>query len=159
MANPIEKIGSEWMLVSAGNIDNFNMMTASWGGAGFLWNKPVAFVFIRPNRYTFDFIENSDTFVLSFFAPEQKKILSYCGSHSGRDVNKAQECSLTPFVTTNGNVAFEQSKLFFECRKIFAQDFSEKSFLDKQPLEKWYANEPLHKMYIAEITNAMSVDC
>ena len=54
-ARPIDKIGKDWTLISAGNIDNFNMMTASWGGVGFLWNKPVAFIFVRPNRYTFEF--------------------------------------------------------------------------------------------------------
>ena len=42
--NFIELIGKEWMLVSAGDKDEFNMMTASWGGVGFLWNKPVVFI-------------------------------------------------------------------------------------------------------------------
>ena len=45
-------IGKQWMLVTAGPADEFNTMTASWGGIGWLWNKPVAFVFIRPERYT-----------------------------------------------------------------------------------------------------------
>lgn len=60
--NFFEVIGKEWMLVTAGNKDHFNTMTASWGGIGFLWNKPVVYVFIRPERYTFEFIEKSEYF-------------------------------------------------------------------------------------------------
>jgi len=51
--NLIKKIGHEWMLITAGNSTDFNTMTASWGGMGFLWNKPVAFIFIRPQRFTY----------------------------------------------------------------------------------------------------------
>ena len=60
--NVFEAIGKEWMLLTAGKSDNFNLMTASWGGIGWLWNKPVAFVFIRPERYTFEFAELNDSF-------------------------------------------------------------------------------------------------
>ena len=159
MSNPIEKIGSDWMLITSGDTAKFNMMTASWGGAGFIWNKPSLFVFVRPNRYTFEFLEKRDVFTVSFFAPEYKKALSFCGSHSGRDFDKAKECSLTPFATTNGGVAFEESALYFECRKTYAQDMSEKCFLDKSALEKWYgADNPMHKMYVAEILSAMAAE-
>ena len=43
--NFIELIGKEWMLVSAGDKEKFNMMTASWGGVGVLWNRPVVLAF------------------------------------------------------------------------------------------------------------------
>ena len=56
--NFISLIGREWMLVTAGDASRFNTMTASWGGVGYLWNKPVVFVFVRPERYTFEFIES-----------------------------------------------------------------------------------------------------
>ena len=55
--NFIELIGREWMLVTASSPEKFNTMTASWGGAGFLWNRPVAFVFVRPERYTYEFMD------------------------------------------------------------------------------------------------------
>lgn len=69
--NFFEAISKEWMLVTAGTKDKFNTMTANWGGVGYLWNKPVVFVFIRPERYTFEFVENSETFTLSFLGNEQ----------------------------------------------------------------------------------------
>ena len=51
--NFIEAVGKEWMLITAGVLENFNMMTGSWGGMGYLCNKPVAFIFVRPERYTY----------------------------------------------------------------------------------------------------------
>lgn len=48
--NVFTTIGKEWMLVAAGNEEKFNMMTASWGCLGWLWNRPVAIVYIRPER-------------------------------------------------------------------------------------------------------------
>lgn len=59
-------IGKDWALVTSGNSDKFNTMTISWGGAGIMWGKPVAFTFIRPQRYTFEFIENNGYYTMSF---------------------------------------------------------------------------------------------
>ena len=85
-----------------------------------------------------------------------KKILSFCGSHSGRDVDKASACGLTAFQTPCGSVAFEESKLYFECRKMYAQQMHASSFIDKEALDKWYSKDPMHKMYVAEILGAYS---
>ena len=74
------------MLVTAGTKEKFNTMTASWGGIGWLWNKPVAFVFIRPERYTYEFVEKNDYLTLSFLGEENKKIHAVCGSKSGRNI-------------------------------------------------------------------------
>ena len=156
MSNPIGQIGSDWMLVTSGSVSKFNMMTASWGAAGFMWNKPVVFVFIRTNRFTFEFMENNPSFTVSFFNADKKKILSFCGSHSGRDVDKASACGLTAFQTPCGSVAFEESKLYFECRKMYAQQMHASSFIDKEALDKWYSKDPMHKMYVAEILGAYS---
>ena len=94
--NFIEIIGKEWMLVTAGTKEKFNTMTASWGGIGWLWNKPVAFVFIRPERYTYEFVEKNDYLTLSFLGEENKKIHAVCGSKSGRNIDKVKETGLKP---------------------------------------------------------------
>ena len=93
----VERIAKEWMLVTAGTADEWNTMTASWGGVGWLWNRPVAFVFVRPERYTHEFIERHEHLTLSFLSPDERDVLSFCGSHSGRDCDKAQadEADLT----------------------------------------------------------------
>lgn len=65
--NPFTKIGSEWMLITAGDQSGYNTMTASWGGLGVLWGKNVATCYIRPQRYTKKFVDANDTFTLSFY--------------------------------------------------------------------------------------------
>lgn len=153
--NFFEAIGKEWMLITAGTKEKFNTMTASWGGIGWLWNKPVAFVFVRPERYTYEFIEKSDYLTLSFLGEENKKIHAVCGSKSGRNTDKVKETGLKPVFTEGGNVVFEQARLSLECKKLYADGIKSECFLDKESLEKWYggAHGGFHKMYIVEIKN------
>lgn len=154
--NFFQAIGKEWMLVTAGDKEKFNTMTASWGGIGFLWNKPVVFVFIRPERYTFEFIEKSEYFTLSFLGEENKAIHKICGSKSGREVDKVKETGLKPISTEKGNIFFDQSRLNLECRKLYSDTIKEECFIDLDACKQWYggAHGGFHHMYIAEITGA-----
>ena len=147
-------IGKEWMLVTAGGADEVNTMTASWGGMGWLWNKPVAFVFIRPERYTHGLIESNDRFSLSFYTEDYKSALQLCGSVSGRDHDKIREAGLTPVSLDNGVVTFSEARLSISCRKLFKTEMTECDFIDKDILARWYNEKPgggLHTIYIAEI--------
>lgn len=166
--NFFETIGREWMLVTAGTAEHFNTMTASWGGIGWLWNKPVAFVFIRPERYTFEFAEQSDVMTLSFLGKEKeaRQIYQICGTKSGRDMDKATACGLTVEPTEQGAVAYRQSRLTLVGRKLYADDLKADCFIDKQLIDRWYTvseaakqrdsgiTNGLHKMYVVEITAA-----
>lgn len=154
--NFFEIIGKEWMLVTAGDKEKFNTMTASWGGIGFLWNKPVVFIFIRPERYTFEFLEKKDSFTLSFLGEENRTIHKVCGSKSGRETDKIKETGLCPVFTELGNVAFEQSRLTLECRKLYSDMLKAESFIDKDAISRWYGGEHgnLHRIYVAEVLNA-----
>jgi flavin reductase (DIM6/NTAB) family NADH-FMN oxidoreductase RutF len=150
--NLIDLIASDWMLVTAGNRQKFNTMTANWGGVGHLWNKPVTFVFIRPERYTYEFMERSDGFTLSFFEEAYRDALNLCGTKSGRNCNKVSEASLTPYFTELGYPAFTEAKLILECRKIYATMLTREAFIDVEPLTVNYnAKGGLHKMYISKI--------
>ena len=141
--NFFESISKEWMLVTAGNKDAFNTMTANWGGIGFLWNKPVVYVFIRPERY----------FTLSFLGQENKAIHKICGSKSGREVDKIKETGLKPIITDKGNILFEQGRLNMECRKMYTDVLKKENFLDPSVYEQWYTTHGgLHHVYVAEIT-------
>lgn len=155
--NLFETISKEWMLVTAGTKEKFNTMTASWGGTGFLWNKPVAFIFIRPERYTFDFIEQNDYLTLSFLGEEHKDVHKICGSKSGRDIDKVKETGLLPLFTENGSITFEQSRLTFECKKLYADMIKPENFIDKSIIDKWYggAHGGFHKMYVVEIVKVL----
>lgn len=149
-------IGKEWMLVTAGDENSFNTMTASWGGIGWLWNKPVAFIFIRPERYTHDFIEKNDRLTLSFYSSDYRKALQICGSKSGRDIDKVKETGLTPVTTESGTMTFVQARMTLDCRKLFKTEMSADNFIDKSVLERWYNDRPggsLHTVYVVEIEN------
>ena len=156
--NVFETIGKEWMLVTAGNEEKFNMMTASWGCLGWLWNKPVAVVFIRLERYTHQFIEENDTLTLQFLGNSEKAHLAYnfCGSKSGRDFDKAHEAGLTPVTLEGGEVTFEEARLTLVCRKLHKDTLKEENMIDKQ-LTQWYGEKHggYHDVYVLEITEAL----
>lgn len=151
--NMVKLIGDQWMLVTAGDSARFNTMTASWGGIGYLWNKPVVFIFIRPQRYTFGFIEEQEHFTLSFFTEQYREALKLCGTTSGRDGNKVEKAGLTPRITSAGNVAFEEARLILECRKLYADFMNPAAFIDPTIVEGTYPGKDFHKVYVAEIVN------
>jgi len=158
-------IGKEWMLVTAGTEDpstgsgqaKFNTMTASWGGIGWLWNKPVAFLFIRPERYTHDFIEQNDRLTLSFYGEEYRQALQICGTKSGRDTDKVKECGFTPLKLESGTMTFAESRMTLDCRKLFKTEMTEANFIDRDLLDKWYGSHGgLHTVYVVEIEGVYS---
>lgn len=154
--NVFETIGKEWMLVTAGALDNYNTMTASWGCIGWLWNKPVAVVFIRPERYTHDFIEQGDSLTLSFLGHSDgaRKAYAFCGSKSGRDYDKAKETGLQPVATEEGSVTFSQARLTLECRKLYKDNIKSANFISPD-IAQWYgAKGGYHDVYVLEIVNA-----
>lgn len=137
--NMFHAIGKEWMLVTAGTPEKFNTMTASWGGTGILWGKPVAFIFIRPERYTYEFIEAGETLTLSFLGEAHKDIHKICGSQSGRNIDKVAATGLKPQVTPDGNIAYEQARLTLECRKLYADMIKPEQFLDASLIDNGMA--------------------
>ena len=152
-------IGKEWMLITAGNSEKFNTMTASWGGLGWLWNRPVAFIFVRPERYTHEFIEREERLTLSFFGKEHREALNVCGTKSGRDCDKVRLAGLHPVVLPSGTVGFDEARLTIEGRKAYRGQFRPENFLDKEALDLWYNDKPgggLHDVYIVEIENVYS---
>ena len=93
--NPFTKIGKEWALLTAGNKQESNTMTISWGGVGVLWGKNVVYVFVRDSRYTKELIDAGDFFSLTFVSDQYRDALNYCGSHSGRNEDKIANAGLT----------------------------------------------------------------
>lgn len=147
--NVFEKIGKGWMLVTAESGGKVNTMTASWGGFGVLWGKNVAFVFIRPQRYTYEFVENSDYMTLSFFGEEARGALKYLGSHSGRDGDKIAASGLhTEYI--DGMPAFSEASAVIVCRKLYAGDIKKECFTDKSLLSNYAAGD-FHRMYVVEV--------
>ena len=150
--NFIKNIADEWMLISAGNEDGYNMMTASWGFVGEMWGNDTVIAAVRPQRYTMEFIDKNDYFTLSCYG-DKKDIHKVCGSLSGRDVNKTEMTGLTPVFTDN-TVYFDEARLVLVCKKQYVAPLTESGFLDKEILDKWY-NGDLHNMIFGKIEKVL----
>lgn len=151
--NPVKLIDGGWGLLTAGGKNGWNTMTVSWGAIGELWSRDVAIVFVRPQRYTKEFIDSNEYFTLCFFDEEYRKALQLCGTKSGRDTDKAAETGLTP-VFSDETTYFEQAKLVLICKKIACQDMDPKGFIDKS-IENNYKNGDYHTTYIGEIVKVL----
>lgn len=115
--NIVDLLKNNWGLVTAGNNEKYNMMTVSWGAMGELWGKDSVTVYIRPQRYTEEFMNAFDHFTLSFFSLDKKQAVhGICGSKSGRDINKTEACGLTPNFDEAAPY-FEEAKLVLVCKK------------------------------------------
>lgn len=152
--NPFTKIGKQWMLITAGTEEKCNTMTASWGGLGVIWGKPAATVYIRPQRYTKEFVEREDTFSICFFPEKCRPALTLCGSVSGRDKDKIREAGLTPLFV-DGTPAFEEAELILVCKKMYAQEMKPELFLDPEIDGKWYPQKDYHTLYIAQVQKVL----
>lgn len=153
--NIFDLIGDRWMLLTGGDKACFNMMTASWGGAGVLWQKPVTFCFIRPQRYTRKFVDEGKYYTFSFYGEEYRDNLFLCGSKSGRDIDKVKETGLTPAFADCGAVYFEEAELVIVCKKIYFDDFRPENF-QLPEIEKLYETKDYHRMYVGEIVEVLT---
>ena len=152
--NVFSLIGERWMLITAGTGERCNTMTASWGGLGVLWGKPVATVYIRPQRYTLEFVEREERFTLCSFGEEYRRALALCGSKSGRDLDKVKECNFT-VETVDGAPYFQQADLVLVCRKLYWQDMDPAHFLDGEIDGKWYPQKDYHRIFIGELETVL----
>lgn len=152
--NIFDMIGTQWMLVTAGNREKVNTMTASWGGAGIMWGKPVVWIGIRHSRYTKEFVDREAGFSLTVFGEEYKKMLSYMGTVSGRDEDKIEKQGLT--LLFDGEVPyFEEAKIVLKVKKLYKQDLCMDCFEEKDLVDKWYGDGNLHTMYVCEIEKVL----
>lgn len=158
-ANPINLISEEWLLITAGTqITGFNTMTACWGHLGAIWGHgkglPTSIVYIRPQRYTKEFVDSKEYYTLSFFDRGYKKALGYLGSHSGRDEDKIKKVGLTPLFDKEYTY-FSEAKMVLVCRKLYSSSLIEEGFIDKKIVEDNYPEKDFHEMYIGEIVKIL----
>lgn len=152
LENSFKLIGRDWMLITAKVGEKINTMTASWGGFGHLWNKDVVTIYVRPQRFTHEFIEKSEYFTLSFFNEEYRQALNYLGKTSGRYVDKITESNLTPLYEKN-IAYFDEAKLVLVCKKIYKQEINPEGFINSK-INDFYKDD-YHTMYIGEIVQVI----
>ncbi len=136
-------------------MQSFNFMTASWGGFGHLWDRNVCFIYVRPSRYTFEFLKKNRNFTLSFFEEVYRDKLDLCGSYSGRDTDKVKMTGFTPVESDAGSVFFKEARLVFFCRKIYHQDLDPANFAD-DTIMKAYPEGDYHRLYAGEIQGCIA---
>ena len=154
---PFSACAKDWFLVTAGHgtkQKEWNTMTCAWGGFGYLWEKPVAYVYIRPTRHTALFTEEEDMMCLSFFNSDDKEIrekLKICGTVSGRDCDKAEKAGLTPVLLDSSIITFKEAKFDLECRKLYKAEFNPDNFLAAHIILSCYPKRDFHYIYVCEI--------
>lgn len=127
--NPFLKFNNEWALVTSGSKDKFNSMTISWGSMGTLWHKPIVTIYVRPDRYTFNFLKKHDIFTISFYDEKYKKELGIMGRKSGRDIDKVKEINFSPVYLENG-ITYMEAYQTIVCKKIYVQQIDKNNIPD-----------------------------
>lgn len=156
-ANTFKTIGSDWLLITAKKDGKVNTMTASWGGLGILWGKSVAFIFIRPQRFTKEFVDANARLSLSVLPNNYRDQLNYFGKVSGRDEDKIAKSGLE--ITEEAGVPyFAAADTAFICKKLYADDLKPGAFIEKDLIEKNYPQNDFHTMYVVEIEKVLVKD-
>lgn len=151
--NILHQFDKRWFLLTCGDFETgkFNTMTISWGSLGTVWDKPFAQVFVRPTRYTFEFMNNYDSFTLCGFEKSHKSALDLIGSKSGREGNKIADAGLTPSkAATVKSPIFKEAELVLECRKMYWQDLDPTQFLFPE-LQRKYPKKDYHRVFYGEV--------
>lgn len=161
--NPFTLFSQDWLALAAGTEEKHNAMTIAWGHLGSIWERgshanrlPTAVCFVRPQRYTKEFLDREPIFTLSHLPKEHRKALGILGSRSGRDGDKIVEAGLTP-VFAEGTTYFAEADLVLICRKLYQAPLLESGFLDKE-LVTFNYNGDFHEMYVGEIVKVLSAD-
>ena len=154
---PLPAFGGQNALLTAGTAERCNTMTIGWCQTGRLWNLQTCTVYVRPERYTYEFMESSDYFTVSVLPPERKDAMSLCGARSGRDLDKIKACGLTVRTGESGAPFFEEAELVLVCRKLYVQDMTPDSVLPagaEKILPYYGAKGGWHRVYTGEIVEA-----
>ena len=153
--NPFTMVGNEWTLVTAGNKNDYNTMTASWGHLGVIWNKNTAVTYIRPQRFTRQFVEKEEIYTLSVYDEKYREDLKFLGSVSGKDDrDKVKKTSLTPMEIEN-TMAFEEANIIFVCKKLYIGRIEGNNFLNEEIKNENYPLKDFHYTYISEILKVL----
>ena len=152
--SPAKAIGDNWAILTGCDGEGFNSMTVSWGAAGVLWGRPCVFVFVRPSRYTYEFMEKGDRFSLSLLPEGLHQKVAVFGSKSGRDCDK-YAVSGAALGEDDGVKFCAEAETVFLCKKIAAADITPQWFLDNGIDPDNYGGKNYHRMYIGEVTDVL----
>lgn len=146
---------TRYPLLTAGDREACNTMTIGWCQMGRLWNTPVCTVYVRPERYTYEFMESHDYFTVSVLPADQKKTVTFCGTKSGRDTDKIRDCGLTLAYGAGDAPYFEEAEWVLVCRKLYAQDMNAGAVMAQEKILPFYGEKGgWHRAYVGEVVEA-----
>jgi flavin reductase (DIM6/NTAB) family NADH-FMN oxidoreductase RutF len=160
IVNNVDLWSNKWLVLTSGDFEKkkFNAMIVGWGSLGVMWNKPYAQVVVRPTRYTYNFMEQHDTFTLCAFPEKYRKSLDLLGSKSGRYGDKITQSGLQAIASIKvAAPAFAEAELIIECRKIYWDDFKPDHFLEYR-IHSNYPLKDYHRIYFGEIVTVLGED-
>lgn len=142
--------GGAFLTVALG--DKVNTMTVGWTTLGRMWNKPICVVPVRFSRYTRQLIQEADSFTLSVpLDGNLREALAYCGSKSGRDVDKFRELDLKQRPgTVVSSPGIDGCDIIVECRVVHKQTL-EPLNLAPEIKDKWYVDDDYHILFYGEV--------
>ena len=152
--NPFTCMSPDAVLITAPDGDSVNPMTAAWGSFGYMWNKNTLNLVVRPQRYTYHLMEETDLYTVAYFHEKRRDAIALCGTQSGRDINKMKECGFT-MGECDGFRYIEEADIVFYCRKMYAQDMTEESFVDKAVMDRCYPERDFHRTYVGEVVKIL----
>ena len=122
-----------------------------WGHGG---KSATSTIFVRPQRYTKEFVDREELYTLCFFPEGYREQLAYLGFHSGRDEDKVAKVGLTP-VFSDGTTYFNEANLVLICKKLYRAPILEEGFIDKSIVDDCYPDKDFHDMYIGSIEKVL----
>jgi flavin reductase (DIM6/NTAB) family NADH-FMN oxidoreductase RutF len=139
------------LLVSAGSDGKPNAMTIGWGTIGIIWGKPIFIVLVRPSRYTYKLMEQSDDFTVNVPSSKMKDAVAFCGTKSGRDYDKFAEKKMTavPGKKVKSPI-IDECVIHYECKVVHKNDVL-KGKLDDKIISSAYSSGDFHTIYYGEI--------
>ena len=143
-------------ILTAGDKNGYNSMLIEWGSLGVAWRRPIFTVYVKPERYTHDFLEKYPIFTVSIFSKEFKKKMSIYGVTSGRDTNKEEKAGTHIQFLDDGGITFEEAEEVFVC-KIVARAYVKDGELDPEIIEmfksnlKLYTSTSAHTLFVGQI--------
>ena len=143
-------------ILTAGDRNSYNSMIIACGTIGFGFGKPIFTVFVKPERYTYQFIDKNDIFTVSYIDKKSYRKFGPYGSKSGRDINKEETCGTHIKFLDDGGITFEEAVEVFVCKIVAKAHLTENDVrqdvidIYKNNLEAYVSTHP-HSVYIGEI--------
>ena len=132
-----------------------NPMTVGWGTVGVVWGRHVFCVLVRPSRYSFECLEANPDFTVNVQPADRADIVEYCGTHSGRRVDKCKELGLSVIPSKLVKTPIiEECNLHYECKVIHKNDIL-LDHLHPPIIDEYYPKRDNHRVYFGEILRAL----